>query len=62
METITLEDLENKEVLRKLLEFVSLENSKGTTRNHIFKIGLIKHRGLTKSTALKVMQLSNLPL
>ena len=62
MRTITLSDLKNKEFLNILLDFVKLEHFKGTVKNHIFKICLIKHRGLTKATALKVLELANLPL
>tara|TARA_R110000751_G_scaffold193294_1_gene298775 strand:- start:370 stop:552 length:183 start_codon:yes stop_codon:yes gene_type:complete len=59
MKTITLSDLKNKETLRVLLEFVKSQHSNGTIKNHIFKIGLIKHRRLTNAAALKVMELAN---
>ena len=62
MRSITLTDLKNPQLLNSLVTLVKSEHETGTIKEQILNVRLIKHRGLTKATALKVMELSNLPL
>ena len=60
MRTVTLRNLENKETLNYFIEFAKEQDLKGSLSGEIFKISLMKQRGLTRSAALKVMKSANI--
>lgn len=62
MKSITLTDLKNPQLLNSLINLVKSEHKTGTIKEQILNVRLIKHRGLTKPTALKVMELAGLHL
>jgi len=58
MGSITLERLKEASVLKTFVELAELKLSSGLIEEHVFKVVLMKHCGLTRASALKVMELA----